>query len=128
VLTGRTHIKRWIITHLETPVLIIIHWIVSRFKGLLRLSLTSSLKSVLLLLNRLIAPETLEIEIHRGSFLKRTLLGLGRDGDIHAPDHVLLGVRQIVRVQRIDDVFPGMLIRPFASIRLLLPRLIPTGL
>ena len=54
--------------------------------------LPSSLKSVLLFLNRPIAVETLEIEIHRGSFLERTLLGLGSDGDIHSPDHILLGV------------------------------------
>ena len=90
--------------------------------------LTSLIQRVLLLLDSLVPVQVFDIEIHRGSTLEHALFVLCSDCNIHAPEHILLGVREVVFIHRIDDTLPGVLVRKLASIRAFLGRLVPTGL
>ena len=86
------------------------------------------LQSVLLLLDSLVPVQVFDIEIHRGSTLEHALFVLCSDCNIHAPEHILLGVREVVFIHRIDDTLPGVLVRKLAPIRAFLGRLVPAGL
>jgi hypothetical protein len=95
----------------------------------LRLPLTSRLKRVLLLLNSRVPIQTGRVEVDAGSLpTKSADRWLSRHSDIHTPDHILLGVRQVVRIQRTDDILPWVLVSVFTSVWALLGRLVPASL
>lgn len=91
--------------------------------------LTSIIQRLLLLLDSLVPVHIFDVEIHRvsrpGEYPPCFLCS---DCNIHAPEHILLGVREVVFIHRIGDILPWVLVWKLASVRAFLWRFVPTGL